>query len=630
MNTTFLRRVHILVLALTFSFALGLAPNAFAQDVECQCDDYVESYNQAVAEYNEALELTVDVTAEELIELQMNLDTKAEALAEAEANLEGCHERVLENKDYCSESPLTEEEQNFLLENSGRVTFAGYTTVEGLASAFFEDLIIHQDEVSIDLETGYDANAEMVMEYMMTEYGFESIMEFDFQGLIDAMNLAIKSFLESLGIGIFDGNTQDTQTPPCPDCSAIETELNAKNAAKTALETELQKAQQDEQDATNEYTQFMSDLADAINGVDDCETVDDYKDVQLGNQEAAGIMMGAHYHCKGETAIENFLKAIEDFRSTHRSETDILDDIVKAQAEVVRLIVDIAGLEVEISVLEVDLALCKDKRAELKCDNQASPDTTNQPSDTTGSDTTNGNKGRRRTLPSEPLEPTELGSDPAELDLTESTEAEVEMITATNQTAVETFAGAIRSKYDLRDELNFEDITGLDEETEAAIRALGRLRILLGQGSVSSDTAPRKADPNSSIKRGELAALFYRVGKVLDGYETSETGVQVFTDVNPSDWYGPAYEWMYVNGFYVQSRPGDTVNNAEFITALRRLLLMDPIVPDGATVWYDQEFETMATLLPEDYDGQPGDTPTRGFVIRMIYRALVQGGFDFN
>lgn len=569
-----------------------LIPSVSAQEVECDCLQYETQVNELSAEYDRVLDVMLETTsAVNLIEfLPMLLEIHVE-LELALTNLEGCHERLRANMDFCKQTALNPEDREILADPLGRVSFFDVLSYEQLKDRIENDLHVHLEEIGIDRGKSYRENLQLVSEFAVESYGFsERITSTINQVLMDA----IDAFLA--GLGIFPLDEAD-----CPDCDEIRADLEQAKEDLAAAEQDLNNARQRQKNAEDALSQFNTDLRNAINGLGaaNCEVVADYKTVNVASGQAAGIMMGQHFHCKSEQAIEDFLEAIRNFRQSHRRYNELLKDIEDAKADVADLEAEVDLLKDEVAALEDELEECLKIRAELNCDR----------------------------VEEIPLPPLPSGQEYASV----TPEDRAAILYSGYEDELVTFSRSIEDAYPAAERIAFSDLNEEDDlRFRAAVEALGERQLLLGSGGAAlSANQPRPSGIDDPLLRADLAQFLYRGGKILPGYRAAvNLNTRIFSDVDPAAWFGEPYAWMSENGFYKQGRPADTVNIAEAVTAVRRWLRMPEPVLRSGQVWYDPEFDALikaGILDSRTRYGLPSALATRGLVAFMINNAIEQG-----
>ena len=139
--------------------------------------------------------------------------------------------------------------------------------------------------------------------------------------------------------------------------------------------------------------------------------------------------------------------------------------------------------------------------------------------------------------------------------------------------------------------------------------------------------------PDDTITRAEAAAIFYRL---VSNDDKADTGAARFNDVNDSDWYAPAVNYLAKNGI-IQGysdgnfRPSQTITRAEFAAIAIRF---DKIIDSGMNAFSDVPYshwsmEYINTAAEKGWvTGFPGgvfkpdDVVTRAQVVVVVNRML--------
>ena len=139
--------------------------------------------------------------------------------------------------------------------------------------------------------------------------------------------------------------------------------------------------------------------------------------------------------------------------------------------------------------------------------------------------------------------------------------------------------------------------------------------------------------PDDTITRGEAAAIFYRL---VSNEDKNDVGAARFSDVNDSDWYGPAVNYLAKNGIingYSDGtfKPTQTITRAEFAAIATRF---DKVSDTGMNAFTDVPYshwsmEFVNTAADKGWvTGFPGglfkpdDVVTRAQVVAVVNRML--------
>lgn len=614
-----------LALSMGLAFLLGVitTQGALAQsEVECDCADYETAFVEA----RQALQIEESLYAQVLVTKDVgalleylstgNLETAYENFIMAKANLQGCEMRVEEAKELCSGTWLSDTERTLIDNASGRVSFYGAMTMEMLVDMILDDLAVpdHQAEIMVDSSLSFDENVQLVMEYMMNEYGFADLVGADL--IIKAMERAADLFV----------NVQVLVNDPaidkaCPDCSRLRAQVAAKKQELTAAQARLSDALTRQGAAVDALSQYDADLNTAISS--SCKVVADYKLETVGNGQAAGIIMGVHFYCESEAQIETMLDNIEAFKRTHQKKTDLEETLRKANADVLVARKDVARLTGELKRLETALAECmKKKNALPECANAG---------DASGADR-------------EPLMERETGDTSTELEVkTTFTYAPTAIATVVeyrqqNNERLRLLNEQFNQKFDsFQDRVNtsgFSDYTRLDTTARQAVEYLTN-RIPLFQG----EDGGKRFGEDEVLTRAVVAEILYRLAQLGEiDYDVDVETVDRPEDVSVGVWFDMSVRAAIKNGVFIPQnnkvRPGDNVNWAELVTILRRFFGLEAINPDepsfrnvNANEWYTGEFETLVeagVLTRGEFalDMHPWENLTKMQFTRLLFNAL--------
>jgi hypothetical protein len=543
---------------------------------------------------------------------------------------------------------LTKEELTFLRENTGRTYLDSYDTYDRLFDFFLQDLNDHKFEVGEEYERARD--------YMLEEHNLMASSDL----IKDALFRALKQYLQGLGI-----NVAALPIVPCPDCAAEQKAVNDKQTEIDNKQTELNNAINRQGAAKDELKQFDQDLHDAIeDGCDDLNDGpadnNDYKDVNLGNGEAAGILEGRHFHCRGEAEIDAMLRNLREFRNSHRKRSEIEQDLKDANRDIAVAKVDLIVLRAQKAILDAALAACKRKQKAVPNCPPVVAGGGNQGGGATGGDTTGatadtgttGGGGGGSTGGSTGSTATDGSSSTAEAIRGGGEEAPIRTTFQYRPTAIDKvvdFRNANRvrlralhkqfnDKFDSIQNLvntsGFSDYAKLDTRGRESIEYLTN-RIPLFKG----EDGGKRFGGSDVLTRAVVAEILYRLAE-LGGvdYSTDIAGVAQPSDVPADIWFEKSVKAAIKNGVFIPQdnkvRPGDEVNWAELVTILRRFYGLEAINPEvptfrnvNADEWYTGEFETLVEaeiLTRADFalDRAPWEKLTKLQFAQLIHNAL--------
>lgn len=565
------------------------------------------------------IQIVVDyLVREHVLDSIRNNDNIRKALRDAA--IEHLRGRGFDFKD----GELSREELIFLKENTGRTFLDSYDTYDRLFDFFLEDLREHKDEVGEEFE--------LAKEYMLEQHNLMEASEM----IKDALHRALKQFLQGLGI-----NVPVLPVIPCPDCAREQKAVNDKQTEINNKQTELNDAETRQGAAVDALSQFESDLTDAINN--SCEEVADYKAVNVASGQAAGVIMGHHFHCKSELEIEDMLQKLKDFRDTHQKKAKLEDDLKKANGDVAAAKVALRVLNAQKTILEAALAACKRKqRAIPNCPAAAAG--ANQGGADAGADTTGGNTANGSDSTG-PRGGATDGVSGGGADVVRSTFQyrptaieKVRDFRSTNVTRLRALHAKFNKKFDsIQDRVNtsgFSDYARVDQSGREAIEYLTN-RIPLFKG----EEGGKRFGEADILSRAVVAEILYRLAELGEiDYDIDISDVDRPEDVPAEVWFEKSVKAAIKNGVFIPQdnrvRPGDNVNWAELVTVLRRFYGLEAINPEtstfrnvSSTEWYTGEFETLVdagilTRAEFALDKNPWENLTKLQFARLVYNSL--------